>query len=310
MLCSAIIPTVGRQTLSRAVQSVLTQTMPDEEFELIVINDSGKSLPPANWQQSAKVRIVNTNKRERSIARNTGAAIARGQYLHFLDDDDWLVPGAYSYFWELSRGSNAKWLYGVTQLVDRQNRPTIQLKHALKGNCFVHALAGEWIPLQSSWIERETFMQLGGFNPFLSGPEDIDILRRFLLITEVDETPHVVANVVMRGAGSTTDYNRHPQASRWARESLLDRPDVHHRMQASADNPFWQGRILRVYLTSVVWNIQHLRLSTAASRTWSAVRSGIHMGTAIFAKDFWRAVSRPYASITFANGIQESRRIK
>jgi glycosyltransferase involved in cell wall biosynthesis len=44
MLCSAIIPTVGRSTLSRAVESVLKQGSLGEEFEVIVMNDSGKLL--------------------------------------------------------------------------------------------------------------------------------------------------------------------------------------------------------------------------------------------------------------------------
>jgi hypothetical protein len=171
-------------------------------------------------------------------------------------------------------------------------------------------MAGEWIPLQSSLIDRKAFMQLGGFNPVLSGPEDIDLLRRVLLISDVDETPNVIANVVMGSVGSTTDYDRHPQASRWAREGLLEKADCHRRLRASADNSFWRGRMLRVYLTSVVWNLQHRRLFTAASRIGSAAVSGIHAGAAMFTKDFWWAVSRPYASITFQNGVQESGRMR
>jgi glycosyltransferase involved in cell wall biosynthesis len=307
---SAIIPTVGRPTLARAVRSVLMQSVPSGECEVLVINDSGRPLPESEWQQFKDVSIVSTNRRERSVARNTGAALARGQYLHFLDDDDWLAPGAYAHFWELSRRSDAKWLYGATQLVDRQNRPTIQLKHGLRGNCFAHAMAGEWIPLQSSLIERKAFLQLGGFNPLLSGPEDIDLLRRFLLIGEVDETPNLVANVVMGRIGSTTDYDGHPQTSRWAREQILAGSHVFHRMRLSAPNSFWHGRMLRVYLTSIVWNLENRRFFGAASRTFSSIASLLNAGTFIFTKSFWRAVSKPYASITFANGIRESGRIK
>src|SRR5919106_2139768 len=145
MICSAIIPTIGRSTLKRAVESVLTQSTPAVAFEVIVINDSGVPLPDADWQKSERVQIINTSCRERSIARNTGAAVAKGQYLHFLDDDDWLIPDAYRHLWELSQASTAKWLYGMTQLVNRQNDPLIQLRHELKGNCFVQAMAGEWI---------------------------------------------------------------------------------------------------------------------------------------------------------------------
>ena len=310
MLCSAIIPTVGRSTLSRAVKSVLEQDSLVEEFEVVVINDSGKLLAEADWQKSERVQIVNTNMQERSVARNTGATIAKGKYLHFLDDDDWLVSDAYRHLRELSQTSNAKWLYGMTQLVDRQHRPSIQLRHNLHGNCFVQAMAGEWIPLQSSWIERKTFMRAGGFNPLLAGPEDIDLLRRLLLQDEIAETPNLIAHVVMAGEGSTTNYVQHPQASRWAREIILDEPGSHARMDMSAVSPFWEGRKLRIYLTSVVWNVQHRRYMTAVSRLFFSILSFLLAGTSIFSRDFWVAVRKPYASLTFEKGLQEARRVK
>lgn len=309
MFCSTVIPTVGRITLSRAVRSVLTQKIPNGEFELIVVNDSGQPLPTAEWQQSNIVRIISTNKRERSVARNTGAAMARGQYLHFLDDDDWLAPGAYQALLELSRTTSAKWLYGMTQLINRQLQPTIQLRHGLRGNCFIQAMAGEWIPLQASLIDRKTFLEIGGFNPLLSGPEDIDLLRRILRTEDVAETPHLIAHVIMGTEGSTTDYGRHPQASRWAREMLLNSSNVYGRLRSSAVNSFWRGRMLRVYLTSAVWNLGHRQFFGAASRIWSSIVTILQAGKGLLTRDFWSAVSKPYASLTFERGLQESRRM-
>src|SRR5688500_14656882 len=103
MFASTIIPTIGRSKLSRAVTSVLNQSFTDDDFEIIVVNDSGHPLPQASWQQSARVRVLNTQRRERSVARNTGAAVAHGKYLHFLDDDDWLCSDAVQKWWELAR---------------------------------------------------------------------------------------------------------------------------------------------------------------------------------------------------------------
>src|SRR5450631_3870231 len=93
LFCSTIIPTIGRGTLERAVASVIYQQF-DQPFEVIVVNDSGRPLPTAPWQQAAGVQVINTQQRERSVARNVGAMFAHGRYLHFLDDDDWLLPGA------------------------------------------------------------------------------------------------------------------------------------------------------------------------------------------------------------------------
>lgn len=301
---STVIPTIGRSTLTRAVESVLEQKRDSFEIEIIVVNDSGSPLTPASWQNSSRVQIIDTNRRERSAARNTGAAVAQGDYLHFLDDDDWLIPGAYHHFWDLCQSTSAKWLYGITQLVDRNDRPLIQLEHGLEGNGFVQVMAGEWIPLQSSLIDRRTFMEIGGFNPLISGPEDVDLLRRIILTAEMAETPNLVAHVVMGEQGSSTDYDQHPQASRWARELIIDAPGVFQRMRRSAVSPYWYGRMLRVYLTSSVWNLKHGRLFKALSRLFYSTACLLIAGGNTFSNDFWRAVMRPYASITFQRSFQ------
>ena len=308
MFCSTIIPTIGRPTLARAVESVLAQNLPLSEFEVIVVNDSGVPMKEAGWQKSEQVHIINTNRRERSVARNTGASIAKGKYLHFLDDDDWVTPSAYRHFRKLSQGTSAKWLYGITQLVNRKNEPSIQLRHNLHGNCFVHAMSGEWIPLQASLIDRETFLRIGGFNPLLVGPEDIDLLRRILLEEEISETPHLVAQVIMGGEGSTTDYVQHPQASRWARESILDAPTAHRRIRSSAGTSFWKGRMARIYLTSAVWNLEGRRFFTVVSRLAFSLVAMLSAGTGLISRDFWHAVLRPYASVTFEQGILEAQK--
>jgi glycosyltransferase involved in cell wall biosynthesis len=306
ILCSTIIPTIGRSSLAHAVESALGQSLSNAGFEVIVVNDSGNPLPEADWQKSELVQIFNTNKQERSVARNTGAAAAKGRYLHFLDDDDFLVSGAYQHLSELSQSSSAKWLYGMTQIIDRQHRTLIQLRHHLNGNCFIQVMSGEWIPLQSSWIDRETFMRIGGFNPLLAAAEDVDLLRRMLLHEEVAETPNLISHVIMGVEGSSTDYVNHPQWSRWARESILDLPESFTRMSSSATTPMWRGRMTRIYLTSAVWNLQRRRFFTALSRLSYSIAALLRSAAGLLRKDFWEAVVTPYASLTFERGQREA----
>lgn len=308
MFCSTIIPTVGRHTLARAVNSVLSQSLDQNDFEVIVVNDSGRALPIEEWQTSAKVQIVHTHRRERSIARNTGAAIARGKYLHFLDDDDWLFPDVLRLFRELSQTRQEKWLYGGSQLVNRDGSELIQLHHELQGNCFLQSMAGEWIPLQASMIEAELFHQLGGFSPFLAGPEDIDLFRRACLRTDIVETPNLIAHIERGDLGSTTNYNQHPEMSRQARENILNQENVFHKMRAGANSASWFGKLLRIYLTSAIWNIQQRRISTATSRLMYGVAVILSAKYRIISIGFWSSFARPYQSPTFARGIELSGR--
>jgi glycosyltransferase involved in cell wall biosynthesis len=304
---STIVPTICRPTLSRAVHSVLDQVLEEDDFEVIVVNDSGEPLPSADWHSSPRVRVIDTQRRERSVARNTGAATARGRYLHFLDDDDWLVPGALRTMWELAqRSPDAGWLYGSTRVADRQDRPLLQLRHGLQGNAFTPVMAGEWIPLQASFIKADAFFAVGGFAPTLSGPEDVDLCRRVLLRGQLAGTAADVAWIAMGREGSSTDYDRHASASRRARERILDQPGVATRLRASATSPEWLARIVRIYLTSAVWNVQHRRGFTAASRLVFAVLSLVQSGGYVLVPDYWRAVATAYRSHTFERGLRAS----
>lgn len=307
MFCTSIIPTVGRKTLQRAVQSVLSQTFSREEYEVIVINDSGFPLPFEEWQASSRVRIFDTNRRERCVSRNVGAALARGRYLHFLDDDDWLLPGALESFWELCQNNkDGVWFYGGTQIYDRDDQPVIKLIHHLAPNCFLQTMAGEWIPLQSSLIEHSRFHQVGGFNPLIPGAEDIDLARRMSLRFDFDGTSDLVAGVGLGAVNSTTNQSRARLDGREARELILNESGVFKRLWKAAHNEFWRGRIVRLYLTSAVWNLSHQKFFTAASRlTYGLVATSKTVLTSMLSREFWSAILSPYESESFARGQQQ-----
>ena len=61
---STIIPTINRSTLSRAVHSILDQDFEVEDFEVIVVNDSGSPLPEMEWMHSGRVHVIETNRHE------------------------------------------------------------------------------------------------------------------------------------------------------------------------------------------------------------------------------------------------------
>jgi glycosyltransferase involved in cell wall biosynthesis len=95
-LVSVIIPTHNRfELLKRAVQSVLAQTFQD--FEIIIVND-GSTDQTRDYltllvNENSKIQAIhNTQSLGGSRSRNAGIALAKGNWIAFLDDDDtWMA---------------------------------------------------------------------------------------------------------------------------------------------------------------------------------------------------------------------------
>lgn len=276
----------------RAVQSVLTQAFSHSEFEIIVVNDSGNPLPIADWQSSPRVRVMNTNKCERSFARNSGAAVARGRYLAFLDDDDWILPGALEHFWQLaSRYPHAAWLYGGIRIVDEKGTVLKEINSGLNGNRFAQIMGGAWAPIQSSMVEARAFFQVGGFSPFIVGTEDEDLCRRITFRGEIANTPNTVA-CLFRGQtwNTSTNYSRATQDTQYSRDLILSQPNVFERLISSANSSYWFGRILRVYISTVSWNLKKRRFFSALSRLFYSLAFFIRSLPHMFLSEYWQGV--------------------
>jgi hypothetical protein len=79
-------------------------------------------------------------------------------------------------------------------------------------------------------------------------------------------------------------------------------------MKESANSGYWLGRMLRIYFTSAIWNLQRKRPAIAASRLASALAVIVLSHFRIFSVSFWNALLKPYQSLTFARGIELSSR--
>jgi glycosyltransferase involved in cell wall biosynthesis len=287
IFCSTIIPTIGRSTLSRAVCSILDQEFSEAGLEVIVVNDSGRPLPEAEWQYSNQVRVIHTNHRERSVARNTGAAVAKGKYLHFLDDDDILLPGALREFWLLNQECEADWLLGGWRTVDNDGNLKEEFNPPLKGNIFALLVAGEGLPFQASLLRTEKFFQVGAFDPAIIGVEDRDLGRRIALIGEIAHTETVAAEIRIGQQGSTTNWGILAEDDRWGREKALSIPNAFHRLHVSVSSNYWRGRVTRAYLASMVWNFKRKNWLIAFSRSLAGVSFS---GGSILYKDYWEGL--------------------
>ncbi len=300
MFCTYIIPTIGRSSLEVAVKSVLEQKFSQADFEIIVVNDSGASLLNRDWLSSQRVRVINTNRCERSYARNSGAAVAKGKYLAFLDDDDWILPGALESFWRLAdQEPGAVWLYGGIQIVDEHGGILGEINSGLNGNCFAQIMGGSWAPLQASIIQTDAFFELGGFSPFIRGTEDEDLCRRAAYLGDFANTPDTVA-CLFRGQSwnTSTNYQRAPEDTKTSRDLILSKPNAFQRLLASADSGYWYGRTLRVYMSTIAWNVKHRRIFTALSRLIYSLALCMLSLKHFFSREYWLGVKADHAPQT------------
>lgn len=95
---SVIIPVYNvEQHISRCLDSIISQTCAD--WEVILINDgstdSSGTICDTYSQQDERIKVRHQQNKGVSSARNAGLEIASGEYISFIDPDDWIEQDMY-----------------------------------------------------------------------------------------------------------------------------------------------------------------------------------------------------------------------
>lgn len=92
--------------IERCIQSIIPQLT--KETELIIVNDGSTDNSPTILNriknENPIVTIINQENRGPSAARNTGGQFAKGEYLWFIDGDDYIFPGSIKKLIEYCKG--------------------------------------------------------------------------------------------------------------------------------------------------------------------------------------------------------------
>ena len=88
--------------LPRCLDSLLRQGMKVGEWEIICVNDGshdGCARILENYKQWYPdiFKVITQGNKGLGGARNTGIEIARGEWIGFIDPDDYVIDGAYTY---------------------------------------------------------------------------------------------------------------------------------------------------------------------------------------------------------------------
>lgn len=181
-LVSVVIPTHNRANLlRRAVDSVIAQSL--KELEIIIVDDASTDDTSACCEQIVDPRakkIQHQQTRGGAAARNTGIAIANGEYVAFLDDDDeWMPDKLVQQVDLLKRNPNAGLIYTGYYYVDNHYKTFQQFLPRFRGNIAEPLLAENIIGTTSSVMIRQVcFNKVGVFDDQLQSCQDWDLWIR------------------------------------------------------------------------------------------------------------------------------------
>ena len=123
---SVIVPVYRvEKYLPTCIDSILNQTFTD--FELILVDDGSPDRCPEICDEvarrDARVRVIHQANAGLSAARNAGIEIAHGEWLGFVDSDDYIAPQFYEKLYQTAQRTDADCVMCSVQNVDESGKP-------------------------------------------------------------------------------------------------------------------------------------------------------------------------------------------
>lgn len=187
---SAIITTRNRSyLLKRAIESVLTQTY--NEMECIVVDDSSTddTREVCSKYPIMYIHISKEESRGGNYARNLGIKASLGEYVAFLDDDDFWLPTKIEKQVALIEDQNCEMVYCMRLYQDMHNgkvvkewaEPRPKPQGNLRDEIFKH-----YITNTSCILARKSLIeQIGGFDENLRKWQEYDLMIRAAQVSEI-----------------------------------------------------------------------------------------------------------------------------
>lgn len=291
MLLSVVLPVFNRQELAeRALHSVLVQDVADME---VVVVDDGSEPPfrlPAELASHPQIRVVRQQNAGESGARNAGIDAARGEWIAFLDSDDYWLPGTLKPRLAAAQQNfaderDSMVVYAAGFVVDNKRTGRRNARIPRESGDVVDFASGCWFCQGSTALFRkETFLRVGPCDRKLRRLQDLDwFLRLAMAGGRVRVWPHIVAVIETgpKASISVLEETARHLHSKYAGHDSVNRltPSLMRRMDAYLD-----VERTSIFAASRDWGKAYYYF---ARSLWLVPRMMIHL------ERFWRYVELP-----------------
>lgn len=214
-LVSIIIPTYRRpEYICRAIDSCFAQK--DVNIEVIVVDDNGLgtekqkevfNLISSYLDRSNFKYIPHAVNQNGAVARNTGIRFAEGQYVAFLDDDDWFEENKLSSQLALMEIEKTRACLTGFQRIYANNKeygcPVLYDAPFQFLSVTIDACGGSGLV-----VEKELALQIGGFQESFQRHQDVEFNYRLSKETKISVVPDALVNVYMHSGNYNLKSNQ------------------------------------------------------------------------------------------------------
>lgn len=111
---SIIVPIYNvEKYLHRCIESLINQTLKD--IEIILVDDESPDNCPKICdeyaQKDARIKVIHKKNEGLGLTRNAGLEIATGEYVAFIDSDDWIDSTMYETLYTIAREKQCDTVY-------------------------------------------------------------------------------------------------------------------------------------------------------------------------------------------------------
>lgn len=98
----------GERFIKKCLENIINQTY--KNLEILVVNDGStdNTLSICKEIKDNRIRIINQENKGLSLSRNVGIDNAKGEYLFFIDVDDWIDEDTIEYLYKLCKENKAE----------------------------------------------------------------------------------------------------------------------------------------------------------------------------------------------------------